>query len=147
MRKAVAGLLLGAGAAALVWLLAMFGWVEPLELKSYDWRIRQAVTTPPTVNPDIAMVAISETSIRDLAPFFGRWPWPRLAMASIVDFLNRGPARVIAIDIGFHERQHNLSFRIGDEGPQFTGDESDGMLAASIRKRPNVILLADAVYG
>ena len=76
-RKVVAGAPLGLGSAALVWLLAGFGWLEPLELKSYDWRIRQAVTTPPSVNPDIVMVGISDTSIRDLAPFFGRWPWPR----------------------------------------------------------------------
>ncbi|MEO7275828.1 MAG: adenylate/guanylate cyclase domain-containing protein [Vicinamibacterales bacterium] len=147
LRKVVAGLLLGSGSAVLVWLLTIFGWVEPLELKSYDWRIRQAVTTPPSVNPDIVMVGISDTSIRDLAPFFGRWPWPRLATAALVDFLNRGPAKVIAIDVSFLESQHNLSFTLGDDGPVFSGDQSDGMLAAAIAKRPNVILLADAVYG
>ena len=67
---------------------AGLGWVDPLELKSYDWRIRHAVTTPPDVSPDIVLVEISDTSIRDLAPFFGRWPWPRLGLAPIVDFLN-----------------------------------------------------------
>ena len=146
VRKIVAGLLLGVGSATLVWLMTLAGWVEPLELNSYDWRIRHAVTTPPSVNPDIVMVGISDTSIRDLAPFFGRWPWPRLGIAAMVDFLNRAPAKVIAIDIAFLEPQHNLSFTLGNDGPVYTGDQSDGMLADAIRKRPNVILLADAVY-
>jgi len=147
VRKVVAGLLLGVGSTGLVWLLTIVGWIEPLELNSYDWRIRHAVTTPPSVNPDIVMVGISDTSIRDLAPFFGRWPWPRLGIAAMVDFLNRAPAKVIAVDVTFLEPQHNLTFTLGNDGPVFTGDQSDGMLAEAIRKRPNVILLADAVYG
>ena len=147
VRKVVAGLLLGVGSSVVVWLLTIVGWIEPLELNSYDWRIRHAVTAPPSVNPDIVMVGISDTSIRDLAPFFGRWPWPRLGIAAMVDFLNRAPAKVIAIDVTFLEPQHNLSFTLGNDGPVYTGDQSDTMLAEAIRKRPNVILLADAVYG
>ena len=147
VRKVVAGLLLGVGSSVVVWLLTIVGWIEPLELNSYDWRIRHAVTAPPSVNPDIVMVGISDTSIRDLAPFFGRWPWPRLGIGAMVDFLNRAPAKVIAIDVTFLEPQHNLSFTLGNDGPVYTGDQSDTMLAEAIRKRPNVILLADAVYG
>ena len=146
MRKILAGLLLGLGSASLVWLLAALGLVEPLELKTYDWRMRHAVANPPEVSRDIVLVEINDTSIRDLAPFFGRWPWPRLGVAQVVDFLERAPAKVIAVDVGFLEPQRNISFRIGDDGPQFTGEQSDAMLAEAIRSRPNVVLLADAVY-
>ena len=146
VRKILAGLLLGLGSGSLVWLLAGLGWVEPLELKTYDWRIRHAVADPPDVSPDIVLVEINDTSIRDLAPFFGRWPWPRLGLAQVVAFLERAPAKVIAVDVGFLEPQRNISFRLGDDGPQFTGEQSDAMLADAIRSRPNVVLLADAVY-
>jgi adenylate cyclase len=146
LRKLIAGLLLGVGAATIVWLLAALGWVEPLELKTYDWRIQRAVADPPDVSPDIVLVEINDTTIRDLAPFFGRWPWPRIGMAQIVAFLERAPAKVIALDVGFLEPQRNLSFRIGDDGPQITGEESDAALADAVRSRPNVVLLANAVY-
>lgn len=146
VRKVVAGLLLGLGAAIAVWLLALPGWIEPLELKTYDWRIRHAVSDPPRVHPDILLVEINDTSIRDLAPHFGRWPWPRVGIASLISFLNRGPAKVIAVDVGFLEAQRNITFRIGDEGPEITGEASDAALAEAIGARGNVVLLADAVY-
>jgi adenylate cyclase len=146
LRRALSGLFLGVGGAAVVWLLALPGWIEPLELKTYDWRIRQAVSDPPAVHPDIVLVEINDTSIRDLAPVLGRWPWPRMAMASVISFLNRGPAKVIAVDVSFLEPQRNLSFRLGDDGEEITGEQSDRALAAAIRARSNVILLADAVY-
>jgi adenylate cyclase len=146
MRKAVAGTLIGLGAAAIVGLLNWFGWLNPIELKTYDWRLRSAVEDPPRVNPDIVLVEINNTSIRDLAPFFGRWPWPRVAIGYLIDFLNRGPAKVIAVDIGFFEPQRNLTFKIGDDGPELTGEKSDAMLAAAVDASKHVILLADATY-
>jgi adenylate cyclase len=146
LRKLIAGLVLGIGAALIILGLDASGWLTPLESKTYDWRMRAAVSTPPAVNRDIVLVEINDTTIHDLAPFFGRWPWPRLAMATLVDFLNRAPAKVIAIDVTYLEPQRHVSFRIGDDGPEFTGEKSDAMLAEAIRAKGNVILLADAVY-
>ena len=147
VRKIVAGVALGLVAAAVILLLAQFGWLDVLELKTYDWRVRQSVASSPKVNPDIVLVEINETSIRDLQPVFGRWPWPRVVMAKLVDYFNRGPAKVIAIDIGLYETQKNVTFRIGDDGPSMSGEESDAALAKAIGARPNVVLLADAVYA
>jgi adenylate cyclase len=146
MRKVVAGILIGLGTAAIVALLNWFGWLTPIELKTYDWRIQAAVDDPPAVHTDIVLVEINDSSIRDLAPFFGRWPWPRVALASLIDYLNRGPAKVIAVDIGFLEEQRNITFKIGDDGPELTGEKSDAMLAESVGARKNVILLANATY-
>jgi adenylate cyclase len=146
MRKFVAGLALGLGSAAVVLAINAGGWLDRAEMATYDWRIRAAVADPPDVSPDIVLVEINNTSIRDLAPFFGRWPWPRMAIAALIDFLNRAPAKVIAVDVGFFEEQRNISFKIGDDGPELTGEESDAMLAASVAASKHVILLADATY-
>jgi adenylate cyclase len=146
-RKLAAGLMLGLGAAGFVLLLGRVGWLETLELKTYDWRMRRSVTRPPSVNPDIVLVEINDTTIRDLAPAFGRWPWPRVAFSNIINFLVRAPARVIALDLSFLEEQRHVTFKIGgDEGQTWTGDESDAALAAAVKAAGNVVLLADAVY-
>ena len=77
MRKIVAGLLIGIGAAAIVLALAFAGLLETAELKLYDWRMRLAAN-PASVNHDIGLVELDDTTSRDLAPLFGHWPWPRV---------------------------------------------------------------------
>jgi adenylate cyclase len=146
-RKLVGGLCIGLGSALIVLLIASTGALQPSELAAYDWRMRRA-KDPAAIAKDIVLVEINDTTIRDLSPAFGRWPWPRVAMASLVDFLSRSPAKVIAIDVGFWEEQRNITFKIGgDDGQTWTGEDSDAALAASIKKAGNVVLLADAVYS
>jgi adenylate cyclase len=147
VRKLGAGLGIGLGTALFVVALTSFGALQRSELMTYDWRMRQS-KDPASVAKDIVLVEINDTTLRDLSPAFGRWPWPRVAMASLVDFLSRAPAKVIAIDVGFWEEQRNVTFKIGgDEGVTWTGEDSDAALAASVRKAGNVVLLADAVYS
>ena len=43
------------------------------------------------IDVDIVLVEIDEQSIRTLAPYFGRWPWPRTVHAHLLQFLT--PAR------------------------------------------------------
>ncbi|MBA3231788.1 MAG: CHASE2 domain-containing protein [Acidobacteria bacterium] len=81
MCQTAAGVLLGLGAAAIVLGLAAAAAFDDLELDLYDWRMRTAVSQPPDVNPDIIIVELNDTTIRDLAPVFGRWPWPRAALS------------------------------------------------------------------
>jgi CHASE2 domain-containing sensor protein len=146
LRKVAVGLLLGAGAAAIVLLLGVSGWLETAELKTYDWRMRRSVMHPPSVNNDIVFVEIDDTTVRDLEPVFGRFPWPRVAFSVLIDYLNRGPAKVVALDFTFIEEQRNVNFKIGgDQGESWTGEESDAALVDAVRKG-NVVLLADAVY-
>jgi adenylate cyclase len=146
-RKLIAGLSIGIGTALFVFGLGRFGAFQRAEMSSYDWRMRYS-EDPASVARDIVLVEINDTTIRDLSPAFGRWPWPRVATASLIDFLARAPAKVIAVDVGFWEEQRNVTFKIGgDEGATWTGEESDAALAASVAKAGNVILLADAVYS
>jgi adenylate cyclase len=144
MRKASAGISLGLGAAAIVFALSATGLLEKPELDLYDWRMRTVVTVPPDVSRDIVIVELNDTTIRDLDSVFGRWPWPRAAVSLVVDFLNRAPAKVIALDFTFTEGDRVLLHRLGST--KLSGEESDEALAASVAAAPSTILLADATY-
>ncbi len=141
MRKLLVGLAIGLAAALASGLLRLVPLVDTVELKTYDWRVR-ATADPASARRDIVLVAIDEASIRALEPYFGRWPWPRLVHASLVDYLARGPAKVIVNDVIFSERDRK-SFKVGDE--PYTGEESDKAFAESVARAGNVVTVADVV--
>lgn len=143
MRKVIAGLLLGVGASAIALLLGATGLLDTAELKAYDWRVRRTADVT-SVRKDIVFVEINDTSIRDLEPYFGRWPWPRVVLGLLVDFLKRGGAKVVAIDFSILEKDKVLGYKIGDT--TMTAEDSDAALVESIRSAGNVVMLADAVY-
>ena len=146
MRKVLAGLGLGIGAAAIVLGIGAFGWLDRLETSTYDWRTTLAARTAPA-SPGIVLVEINDSTVRDLAPYYGRWPWPRIVFADLINYLNRGPAKVIAVDFTFPEAQRNVTFKIGgDDGDTWTGEASDQALVKAVGAA-NVVLLADAVYA
>ena len=144
MRKLVAGLALGVSSAAVVLAIGAGGWLDRAEMATYDWRTKLTADRSPA-NPEIVLVEINDSSVRDLSFFYGRWPWPRLAFADLITYLNRAPARVIAVDFTFPEEQPRY-FKIGGAGGEsWTGEQSDKALVEAVRKA-NVILLADANY-
>jgi adenylate cyclase len=143
MRKAVAVAGLGLGAAALVLAIAAAGALDRAEMWLYDWRMA-STANPADIDPDILIVLIDDQTLRDAEPFFGRWPWPRVAHSYLFNFLARGPAKVVAFDIGIWEADvstHNIG------GTVWTGRESDAALAESIRASGNAVLLANVVQG
>jgi adenylate cyclase len=142
LRKLAAGLGLGLTAAAVTLFLARAGALEEAELSTYDWRIR-AAARPDSISQDIVLVELNDMTIRDLSPFVGRWPWPRMVMAGLVNYLNRAPARVIALDIGFWEPDRVIGVAIGER--VWSGEESDAALAQALGKSPASVLLADAI--
>ena len=143
MRKLLAGIAIGLGAALLVFLVAWPGWLEVAELKTYDWRMRTLRERSPSVHPDIVIVEINDTTIRDLKEIAGRWPWPRALSAMLIDYLHRGGAKVIAVDIGFWEKERAATYSFN--GSDYTSERSDGELAEAVKRAGNVVLLADAV--
>jgi adenylate cyclase len=143
LRKLLAGLGLGALAAAIVLgLAASTDLVDRLELTTYDWRMRLAAD-PASVNKDIVLVEINDSTIRDMEPIFGHWPWPRIALAYVIDYLQRAPAKVIAVDLTMAERDRVEQYDLG--GDKWSGKQSDLNLAESVQKAGNVIMLADAL--
>jgi adenylate cyclase len=148
VRKLIAGVTLGLGAAAVVLLMAWPGWLETSELKTYDWRIRMLTRLhiargQPLVDSDIVLVYITDASIRDLSELVGRWPWPRALQAMLVDYISSGKPKVIALDIIFPEPERASKYEF--LGRDMTGAQSDQELADAVRRAGNVILLADAV--
>ena len=85
---------------------------------------------PAAPSDRISLVLIDDDSLRRVEPLVGRWPWPRLVHASVIDYLAAAGAKVIAYDILFAERDIR-KFMIGEV--EWTGDESDAALVESTR--------------
>jgi adenylate cyclase len=140
LRKLLIALALAVSAAASAALLALPEFARTVEMKTYDWRVR-LTARPQDARRDIVLVRIDEESIRKLEPQVGRWPWPRLVHAYLVNYLARGPAKVVAYDVLFSERDLT-SFKV--QGDDWTGKESDDAFVDAVRKAGNVVLAADA---
>jgi len=142
IRKLVAALGLGVLAALIVLGLDATRSLDIAELKSYDWRMRLSADAS-LASRDIVLVEITDATIRDGSPIFGHWPWPRVAFSLTLDFLQRAPAKVVALDLLFTEPDTVAQYDLGDQ--KMSGSESDGALADSVKSSGNVVLLADAV--
>jgi adenylate cyclase len=147
LRKFAIGLGLGAIAAAIVLAVAASSDLfDRYELTTYDWRMRLA-EDPAHLNKDIVLVEINNLSIRDLEEGYQmRWPWPRVAFGLVVDFLRRGGARVIAVDVSFPEHDKVIKYIFDDPNDAWSGAQSDSALASWVHDAGNVVMLADAVY-
>jgi adenylate cyclase len=139
--KSVIGLALGLACAVAALAIGRLPFVRTIELKTYDGRMRLAAD-PAGARPDIVIVAINEDSLRRLEPVVGRWPWPRLVHAQLLNFLARGRAKVIAYDVIFTERDKH---RFDVQGEEWTGEESDRELAEATARAGTVVHIADAV--
>ncbi len=128
------------GASLVAGLLGQIGLLQTLELKTYDARMR-AVAIGDGAAPPIAMVLIDDHSIRQLEPAVGRWPWPRLLHGMLIDYLARGPAKLVVYDVQFSE-EDKASREI--LGTPWTGQESDDALVSSVRQAGNVIVAVQA---
>jgi adenylate cyclase len=140
LKKTLIGLLLGLACAAVALGAGRLPFVRTIELKTYDWRMR-ATADPSAARDDIVLVTIDADSLRALEPRVGRWPWPRLVHAPVIDFLARGGARVVAYDVLFTEHDRR---RFDVEGEEWTGAESDAELARATADAGMVVHVGDA---
>ncbi|MCC6988782.1 MAG: adenylate/guanylate cyclase domain-containing protein [Acidobacteria bacterium] len=127
-------------AALLASVIGRAGLAQTLELKTYDARMR-AVATGQGTPPQVAMVLIDDHSIRQLEPIVGRWPWPRMVHAVLVNVLARGPAKLVVYDVLFAESDKGTT-DIG--GTTWTGAESDQALVDAVKDAGNVVMVAEA---
>lgn len=126
-------------AAILAGALGLLNFVRNIELQTYDLRV-EATARPSSPSPDIVLVAIDNESLRRMEPLVGRWPWPRLVHATVIDYLAAAGARVIGYDVLFAERDIR-KFMVGDT--EWTGDESDAALVESTRKAGTLVHIAE----
>ena len=75
--------------------MPMFDFVKRLELSSLDTRFQLRGRVPP--DPRVIIVDIDQHSQEVL----GRWPFPRIYFARVVDALREDGARVVAFDMTF----------------------------------------------
>jgi adenylate cyclase len=143
MRKLAVGIAIGASAflatQALVWL----GAFDDVELTAYDRRL-VASHSPTNAHNDIVIIEINESSMDTMEPVFGRWPWPRMVHAGVVDYVARAGAKVIVYDILFVDHDRRGAFPVGDR--TMSGPESDAMLVDSVGRAGNVILAANVAF-
>ena len=127
-------------AALLAGALGLLDFFRNIELQTYDLRV--AATARPSAPSDhIVLIAIDNESLRRMEPLVGRWPWPRLMHATVIDYLAAAGAKVIGYDVLFAERDIR-KFMVADT--EWTGDESDAALVESTRKAGNVVHIAEA---
>jgi adenylate cyclase len=139
VRQILIGIALGLAAALAATGAAFAPFLEKVERKTYDWRIEQT-SDPSSARRDIVFVAIDQSSIRNLEPLVGRWPWPRMVHGTLLDYLSRGRAKVIVYDVIFAERDRR-SLKIGDD--TWTGEESDKALVDATARAGNVVHVVD----
>jgi adenylate cyclase len=153
LRRVVAGALIGLAAALFILALDQlltrlsggdgFHPLQTAELKTYDWRLARTAD-PKTARQDLALIEISEYSLRNLEPLAGRWPWPRAFHAFLLDYLARGGPKLVVYDVNFAEADRQAAFTIGSTS--WTGADSDLALTNAVTRNGNVILLMDALF-
>ena len=88
--------------------------LEPLENRLLDSFVRaQAAKLAP--DPEIVFVDIDEKSLARMEPEAGRWPWPRVVHAQLVEGLAAQRPRAIVFDTSFSDsdtlrREHDTAF-------------------------------------
>jgi adenylate cyclase len=130
-------------AAVLAGALGLLSFFQNIELQTYDLRIA-ATARPSAPSANIVLIAIDNESVRRMEPLVGRWPWPRLIHATVIDYLAAAGAKVIGYDVLFAERDVR-KFMVGDT--EWTGEESDAALVESTNKAGNVVHIAEASSG
>lgn len=127
-------------AAVLAIALGLLAFVQNIELQTYDLRVA-ATARQAEPSRDIVLISIDNESIRRMEPLVGRWPWPRLVHADVIDYLASAGAKVVGYDVLFAERDLRKFNVLGTE---WTGEESDAALVASTRRAGNVVHAAEA---
>ena len=68
-------------------------------LRSWQWKLSDALYIGYEPPPDIILVAIDDRSIQAV----GRWPWKRSVHADLVRIISEADPRVIGYDVNFPE--------------------------------------------
>ncbi len=117
--------------------------LNQVEWKTYDWRMRAALNFPAPIATNLVFVAIDDASIRavqsgNLGYSFGL-EWPRQVYGRLVNELSDEGARAVAFDVQFGELRP-------DQPPIQLANgqlmESDTFFALQCRLAGNVILAA-----
>lgn len=73
-----------------------------LSKASYDLMVRKRLWAAPA-DPRIVIVDIDEASLARMSAEFGRWPWPRDTLATVLDHLERQQVQAVVWDVLFSD--------------------------------------------
>jgi len=73
-----------------------------LSKASYDLMVRKRLWAAPA-DPRIVIVDIDEASLARMSKEFGRWPWPRDTLATVLDHLERQQVQAVVWDVLFSD--------------------------------------------
>ena len=83
--------------------LYLLHWMAPLEHRLLDSFVKRHATAL-APDPDIVLVDIDEDSLVRMEAEAGRWPWPRVVYADLIEGLAAQKPRAIVFDMMFIER-------------------------------------------
>src|SRR5438552_5898620 len=81
------------GVALAILLLSWTTYFSKLNSNAYDWTLRIAGPLKPA--SPVTIVAIDEESLGSV----GKWPWTRDKLAQLIDRVQTGAPRAIAVDV------------------------------------------------
>ncbi len=123
-RRLLQGLLIGLASFAVT--LGLRGWLQPLESKTWDMRVRYFAKPSPATD-SIRLIFLDQKSLDWGKDEMGLgWPWLRESYATLLDFCRRAGARSVAFDVLLTE-------------PSIYGPEDDAALAKAIRQNGHYI--------
>ena len=73
-----------------------------LAQSTYDGMVRGRLMAAPH-DPRIVIVDIDEAALARMAPEFGRWPWPRDTLATVLDYVESQQPQAVVWDIVFSD--------------------------------------------
>jgi adenylate cyclase len=130
---------------------AFFSFLNNIEQRTLDARFRMRGHRP--VDDRVAIIGIDEKTLQKV----GAWPIPRNAYAKLIDQLNAGGARIVALDVTFPTPEKNsavdalkrLEAELGSTASATVVDkiraieatsDNDQIFADSMKKANNVVL-------
>ena len=81
------------------WLASSFGWLDWLENRTLDMRVR--ATLDGRADKSIVIINIDNASFNALTQKLGRWPWTRRVWTELVRYIDQGQPRMMIFDTLF----------------------------------------------
>ncbi len=108
------------GLISLALMLNYTQWLQKWDYVIYDTHLKYDSHPPPD---DIIIIAIDQQSLAK----FGRWPWPRLNHARLIDILRQAGSKAVGLDIIFAE-------------PDKSDHQADIILAEALQRHGRVVI-------
>jgi adenylate cyclase len=88
--------------AAVLLDVFVFHQIVDLRQRAFDLVIKNRIIKP-RPDPQIVIVDVNEKSLADMAPEYGRWPWPRQVLGEFLELIQEQGPRAVVFDILFSD--------------------------------------------